>query len=208
MPNENNEDQIIATGLLSIKKGILAGDWGIVCSGYETITGEKLTAKEKPKSRLESIRSLMNIEKDDEDEDNDGTPVPAKLPKPKPTDWSNKTVKELKQELINRKVDFGKTKKKNDLIALIQLSDDTDDEDEPDIGDLTTTKLKGGKVFGQNFQVLSDGFDPREALENKKRAKKKIRNTVKRQTKQKDTSKDEDADFRFYDKPPKKAPWH
>ena len=61
MPNQD-EDEIIAKGLLSVKEGIVSGDWNKVCEGYNSISGEDLKPFEKPKSRLESIREMMKVE--------------------------------------------------------------------------------------------------------------------------------------------------
>jgi hypothetical protein len=55
-----NEDQIIADGLLLIRHGVYEANWQEVLNGYNMITAEGLELPEiKKKSRLENIREKM-----------------------------------------------------------------------------------------------------------------------------------------------------
>lgn len=46
-------------GLKSVKEGILSGQWELVCSGYNSISGENLQPFKKV-SRLDDIRELLH----------------------------------------------------------------------------------------------------------------------------------------------------
>jgi hypothetical protein len=58
---QNEDDKIIAEGLLQIRAGILSGDIQQIADGYKHISGETLSPPVKQKSRLESIREMMDI---------------------------------------------------------------------------------------------------------------------------------------------------
>lgn len=69
-PNPS-EDEIIAQGLAIIQDGIKSGSTEMVVKGFNSIVGSNLSWPQKSQSRLEKIRSLVNIEKDEDNEDKD-----------------------------------------------------------------------------------------------------------------------------------------
>lgn len=59
---EQNEDEIIASGLNTILEGITSGDFQKVCDGYNSITGEEVEPPEvAPKlTKLQRIKALRD----------------------------------------------------------------------------------------------------------------------------------------------------
>lgn len=58
-----DEDMIIVSGLMEIKRGIEEQDWQVVCDGYKIITGEEIKPVEVKLSQVERVRKLMNEQK-------------------------------------------------------------------------------------------------------------------------------------------------
>jgi len=52
------DEQILLSGLWSIKNGIEGGDWQLVCDGYATITGEEL---QPPENKSEPEKSGLKL---------------------------------------------------------------------------------------------------------------------------------------------------
>jgi hypothetical protein len=195
-----NEDQIIAQAFLSIRQGIITGDWNFVCQAYEAISGEKLEPpRQKPKSRLEAIREQMGLDTVESDEETEETQSEGSI-----IDISLMSPAQLKELLLKKgykNSDF-KGKKREDLLELLLKPSPL----EPDVKSIQETEIQGGKRFGLGkVKIISDQFDPIEAEANKRAARTKMP-PVKRSTMPTDNSDDESSDFRFHKNPPA-PPW-
>jgi hypothetical protein len=195
-----NEDQIIAQAFLSIRQGIITGDWNLVCQAYEAISGEKLEPpRQKPKSRLEAIREQMGLDTVESDEETEETQSEGSI-----IDISLMSPAQLKELLLKKgykNSDF-KGKKREDLLELLLKPSPL----EPDVKSIQETEIQGGKRFGLGkVKIISDQFDPVEAEANKRLARSKMP-PVKRSTMPTDNSDDENSDFRFHKNPPA-PPW-
>jgi hypothetical protein len=168
--HDNNEDQIIAKGLMSIREGILSGSWSTVCEGYNAISGEDLKPAEKPKSRLENIRGLLKVDSKEKSSENYNEPDPTLL-----------TVSQIKQALVNKGFEEGKLKgiKKNDLIVLLESGKNTaqnvDKIVDDEVGEIIIQKgfIGGRKFAAGGFEVISTARDESEYLDNLRRHKRK-----------------------------------
>jgi hypothetical protein len=192
----NNEDQIIADAFLTLRQGILEGNWQLVCDAYEAVSGERI-ALEKPKTRLEKIREAMNLDTEE---------VQAE-PEEKVISIESMTVKELKTYLLGvgiKEKDL-KNKNKSQLLDLLPQTSVS----EPVVKTINEDEIKGGDRFGRGtVKIISDGFDPIEAGLNKKAAEKKTKLPASvRSAPIKDNSEDDSAEFRFYNKPKMAPPW-
>ncbi len=214
----DNDDVIIATCLLLIKKGIETNDWQFICDGYNGITGEDISPPTvKTKSKLERIKELMSSGLDIEEKS---------VSKAEPQeDLYSLTVKELKDRLVKNGSTEKKLKnlKKDDLVKMLSApaeveteaveEDDKDmirgkDEEGNDI-DAVVKNVKGGTRFARDgLQIIEAVPDPEEVAKNKKTARK---NTVQRQKinfDQYKTSKDDASkDVGYYDKPNAPPSW-
>jgi hypothetical protein len=206
-----NEDDIIAQGLVLVRTGIIENDWSKICEGYNSISGENLQPPTKPKSRLERIRESIQGQTDETqtientavvDNDNDNTEVTTE----ELISFDNMTVVDLKEHLasFDIKIDSLKGKKKQDLIKLCKQLAET----KKATLEVLVQKQKGGEKFGMGeITVISDPYDPELAIKNMALAAKTLKMPNRKSVVVRDTSGDEDADYRYYDKPKFKPPW-
>lgn len=168
--SKKDDETIISDGLISIRNGILAGDWDKICHGYNSISGEQLEPPTKPEpklSKLETIRKNLENSKND--------PV-EKVETVSAQDLSVKEIKEKLSELGVPSDDLKNLKKPELQSLLDELDRYKISKEENDIA-LQEFQQKGSKQ-----RIIGDGFNKIEALKNRAIRQQHPRPVIKRDT--------------------------
>jgi HPt (histidine-containing phosphotransfer) domain-containing protein len=187
------EDLLFAQVLAQIKNAVLSADWNLVCVAYNRITDEDLQPPaEKPKSKKERIKALLEAQQSDTVEE-----VIETIQE----NTKELTVSQLKEyaKQLGAKSKGYSGKNKEQLLDLIKKYKAAQ---EPEIVQTNETEIQGGKRFGLGtIKIIDGGFDPVEVELNKKTAR--VRKPVEQRTTAIEDTTNTDKDFRFNANPPR-----
>lgn len=200
--NQDNEDQVIADSLMRIRSGIIAGDWQVVCDGYNAVSGENLSPPASVatvSSKLDKIRSLLKKPTANTDAavvvstevvaDEDAAAV----------DLDKMTVKDLRAYAVG-----------------IGVAESVAGKSKPQILKLVKQALKDNKITvvtkkSGTLQIITTAEDPGELARNAAEASKKPKMPTRQPRKidlaSLERSKNPDAPVRYLDKPTTQPPW-
>lgn len=174
------EEEVIATAFIKIEKGVTLADWSLVCEAFFDITGKNIEPPQKPKTKLEKIRELMDKKAELENPASASEQPSAKIVMPGDDDFAAEPV-------------------------TVDTIKDSDDEKNPLV--LKPQRAKGGTRFAKDgVTIYSVDSDKKLATKNQKEAK--AANASKDKSRRDNTLKDfESEEVRFTTKPKVAPPW-